>query len=297
MAKQRVIAILGPTASGKSALAVDTARVFNGEIVSADARQVYRGLNIGTGKIRDSEMRGVRHHLLDIADPKRIFTAHDFTLHGKARLSEITKRNKLAIVCGGSGFYIDVLLGRVTLPNVAANLKLRAQLEKKTTPKLFDLLKIRDPRRAKTIDVHNSRRIIRALEIVEQLGKNPELHRRKEFNVLWIGLHLTPDQLRTKINDRLSARLKSGMVAEARRLHARGLAYKRMEELGLEYRSLSRFLQSKITRAELEQELQYAIWHYSRRQITYWHRNTDIEWFDPKDAAGIRQRIATFLKG
>jgi tRNA dimethylallyltransferase len=295
MAKQRVIAILGPTSSGKSALAVEIAKEFGGEIISADARQVYRGLNIGTGKITHPEMHSISHHLLDVADPKRIFTAHDFIQQGQGALLEISKRGNIPVVCGGSGFYIDALLGRIVLADVAANPKLRAVLEKKTTAQLFALLKKQDPRRAKAIDPHNKRRLVRALEIAVQLGKNPRPTKRKQYEMLWIGLQPTSAELRERINKRLSVRLKHGMIAEAKRLHARGLSYKRMEELGLEYRSLARFLQCKITRAELEIELQHAIWQYAKRQITYWRRNTEINWFDPKDISGVQRAVATFL--
>src|SRR3989344_3885695 len=160
--KQKVLVIVGPTSSGKSALAVELARTFGGEVISADSRQVYRGLNIGTGKISKREMRGVRHHLLDEVSPHRIFTAHDFVEKGRAAISDIAMRGKLPIIAGGTGFYIDALVGKIALPNVPPNKKLRAQLEKKTAKQLFTMLKKRDPRRAKSIDPHNKRRLVRA---------------------------------------------------------------------------------------------------------------------------------------
>src|SRR3989344_2993718 len=163
--KQKVLIIVGPTSSGKSALAVELARRFNGEVISADSRQVYKGLDIGTGKVTKREMRGVRHHLLDVASPKRVFTAHDFAERARAAIEDIASRGKLPVIAGGAGFYIDAFVGRIVLPEAPANAALRARLETKTAARLFALLKKKDPRRAKTIEPRNKRRLIRALEI------------------------------------------------------------------------------------------------------------------------------------
>src|SRR3989344_2299114 len=130
--KQKVLVIVGPTSSGKSALAVELARKFGGEVISADSRQVYRGLNIGTGKIAKREMRGVRHHLLDVASPKKYFSADEFVRKGKVALSNILQNDKMPIIVGGTGFYIDAPVGRIALPNVPPDKKLREKLEKKT---------------------------------------------------------------------------------------------------------------------------------------------------------------------
>ena len=275
--------IVGPTASGKSALAVQLARALNGEIISADSRQIYRGLNIGTGKITKQEMEKVRHHLLDVASPKKIFTAQDFIEKGHAAISEIAARGKLPIIVGGTGFYIDALLGRIRLPNVPPNTKLRARLEKKSVVQLFTLLKRRDPRRAKTIEPHHKRRIIRALEIAHTLGKNPKPQMNTPYDAMWIGIALPMKKLEQNIAARLFARMKGGMVAEAKRLHKSDLSYKRMEGLGLEYRSLARYLQGKITREQIAEELQRDIRRYAKHQIKYWKQNKDIVWIDFKD--------------
>ena len=278
--KPKIIVLIGPTSSGKSALAVELARRFGGEVISADSRQVYRGLDIGTGKGTKREMKGVRHHLLDVASPKKIFTAHDFVVCGRRVIADIARRGKLPIIAGGTGFYIDALVGRVAFPNVAANSKLRARLEKKTAKELFAVLKKSDPRRAKTIEPHNKRRLIRALEIAVSLGRSPMIEiRSQSFDVLWIGTTLSQKELDGKIRARLAARLRRGMAAEARRLHTAGLSYKRMETLGLEYRALARFLQGKLTREEMIEKLNRDIRRYAKRQMTYWKRNEEIRWF------------------
>lgn len=296
MAQLKVLIIVGPTSSGKSAFAVKLAQKFDGEVISADSRQVYKGLDVGTGKIARREMRGVPHHLLDEVKPHRVFTAHDFVVRGRRAIADISARGKLPIICGGTGFYIDALVGRITLPDVPANFPLRAQLEKKTAAQLFTLLQKHDPRRAKTVDPYNKHRLIRALEIATASPKNAR-RRLADFSYdpLWVGITLPNDELRRRVNKRLKERLKCGMVTEAKRRHARGLSYKRMHALGLEYRSLSRFLQGKISRTELEHELQRAIWHYARRQVTYWRRNKKIKWFSISEKILISKTVKSWL--
>lgn len=296
MAKQKIICVVGPTASGKSALAVSLAKKFRGEIISADSRQVYKGLNIGTGKITKREMKGVPHHLLDVISPKKRFTAYDFVTLAGRTCSSILQKTGIPIIVGGTGFYIDALVGRVSLSGVPANKKLRAQLEKKSTGQLFERLKRLDPRRAAHIDTHNKRRLIRALEIASARISPPGRFNRKGCGVLWIGLSPERDQLRKRINSRLKERLQRGMIAEAKRLRRAGLSYKRMDELGLEYRSLARHLQGKISRQELEAELQPAIWQYAKRQLTYWRRNKDIMWFSPSETKKIGRKVQKWLE-
>src|SRR3989344_6952225 len=207
--KQKVLLIVGPTSSGKSTLAVELARKFNGEVVSADSRQVYRGLDIGTGKIKKREMRSVAHHLLDVADPKKLYTAEDYRKAATRAIADIARRGKLPIVAGGTGFYIDALVGRIALPAVPPNMKLRARLEKKTAPQLYALLKKQDPRRAKTIDEHNKRRLVRALEIAAAIGRRPQAaNLPSEYDVLWIGVMPPKKTLDAKISARLSARMR-----------------------------------------------------------------------------------------
>lgn len=297
--KQKVLIIVGPTASGKSALGVELARRFNGEVISADSRQLYKGLDIGTGKITKREMKGVPHHLLDVASPRKQFTADDFVYRARKAISDIAKRGKLPIVVGGTGFYIDALVGRVALPNVPPDPAFRARNNKKTAVALLLQLQKLDPERAAAMSTPSERnnkvRIIRAIEIARALGKNPAPSARSEYDALWIGVRPKDESLRQKISTRLRQRIKKGMVGEAKRLHAAGLTYKRMQELGLEYRSLARLLQGHISRSDLDMELRSDIWRYARKQIGYWKRNADIEWFDPSSKK-IASSVASWLK-
>ncbi|MBI4068404.1 tRNA (adenosine(37)-N6)-dimethylallyltransferase MiaA [Candidatus Kaiserbacteria bacterium] len=292
---RKIIVIVGPTASGKSAFAVEFARMVGGEIISADSRQVYTGLDIGTGKITKREMKNIPHHLLDIASPKRMITAHDFAIHARKAINEIVARGKVPIVVGGTGFYIDALVGRISLSAVPMDKKLRARLLKKTPKQLFALLTQRDPKRAASIaernECNNKHRLIRALEIT--YGTLASYMKPPEYRVLWIGIKPDMQGLKKKIRERLVTRIKKGMFAEAKRLQKNGLSYIRMNELGLEYRYLALYLQGKISKEELVEQLSAKIWQYARRQVIYWKRNKDIQWdslasLNKKKAAMVR---------
>lgn len=294
---QKVLIIIGPTASGKSSLAVELAKKFNGEVISADSRQVYRGMNIGSGKVTKREMAGVPHHLLDVASPKKVFNAADFVRLGRQAIVDITSRGKLPIICGGTGFYIDTLLGRITLPEVPPNPTLRKRLEKLPTEKLFAKLQKLDPARAWTIDSQNPIRLVRAIEIATALGSVPKPTKDGPlYDTLWIGIEWPKEKLHQRIHERLLARMKVRMVAEAKRLHAAGLSYKRMEEMGLEYRYLARLLRGTLSKAEFLTQLETAIRGYARAQMHYWRRNKEITWLPANKLLTATILTKKFLK-
>jgi tRNA dimethylallyltransferase len=283
--KPKVIAVVGPTASGKTSLGIYLGQKLKGEVISADSRQVYKGLDIGTGKVTKKEMAGVKHHLLSIASPKKQFSVDDFVTKAQRCIDVMTHHHKAPIVVGGTGLYIDTLLGRMSYAAVPPNQALRAKLESKSAETLLAMLAKLDPRRAATVEPHHKRRIIRALEIAKALGQSPLPNPESQYDVLWIGLNPPAEKLQTNIRTRLTARLKAGMIAEASRLHKAGLSYRRMEELGLEYRYLALLLQNKLTRQEFEVELERAINQYSKRQSRWFKRNKDIRWVSSKAAA------------
>jgi len=279
--KPKIIAVVGPTASGKSSLGVWLAKRIQGEscgaeIISADSRQVYKGLDIGTGKVTKKEMGGIKHHLLDVASPKKQFTVDDFVRLAERAHSNILQNDRMTIVVGGTGLYVDMLLGRMAYPNVPPNNKLRRQLEQRTTKQLFAQLQKLDPRRAATIEPGHKRRLIRAIEIAKAIGQSPIPHPDQKYDVLWLGLN--PKNLQKNIRIRLFARIRAGMIREAKKLHEGGLSYKRMEELGLEYRYLALLLQKKLTKQEFEVQLERAIRQYAKRQARWFRRNKDIRW-------------------
>ncbi len=306
--KPKVIAIVGPTASGKTSLGIYLAQNIGresrkgashprGEVVSADSRQVYRGLDIGTGKVTIQEMAGVPHHLLDVVPPKKVYTASEYEKDAKKAVETILARHAVPIVVGGTGFYVDTLLGRMLFPDVPPNEKLRARLEKKSPEALFTMLEQLDPERSKTIERHNKRRLIRALEIAAALGKSPaggpSLERAGVYDVLWLGIDLPQDLLHQNIHTRLLERIMGGMVEEAQDLHASGLSYRRMEELGLEYRHLSSLLQGTLSKEQFIEQLESSIRQYAKRQLRWFKRNKDIQWLTcpPNSRAGKTEAL------
>lgn len=277
--KPKVVVILGPTASGKSDLAVFLARKFNGEIISADSRQVYKGMDIGTGKITKKEMKGVPHHLLDIVSPKKVFTADSYKKIATRELNKIINKKRLPIICGGTGHYIDALIYNQQFPSVPPDLKLRKKLEKKNTAELFEELKKLDPERAATIDSKNPRRLIRALEIIYKTGKPiPKVDLSEKYDALKIGISFPKEILKSRIHLRLLKRMKLGMVAEVKKLIKSGVSLKRLEDFGLEYRYLGRYISGKISKNEMITQLEKQIVDYSKRQMTWFKRDKDIHW-------------------
>ncbi len=294
---RKMLVIVGPTAVGKSSLAVSLAKRYHGEVISADSRQVYTNLDIGTGKIIKKEMQGVSHHLLDVADPKKQFSVAKYQKLARVKLEQIFSRGKLPIIVGGTGLYIQAIVNDVVFPEVPPNHNLRKRLEKKTKVELFSMLKKLDARRAKTIDALNPRRLIRAIEIAVALGKIPPYPNapREDIDVLFIGLTLSPDEVKRKIAIRLFARIGEQMIEEVRRLHRRGLSWKRMEELGLEYRYISRYLRGLLSKEEMIGKLQTEIWQYAKRQMTWFKREKGIAWFKANEKRAIEKAARGFL--
>lgn len=209
--KKKIIVILGPTASGKSDLAIQLAKLFNGEIISADSRQVYKGMNLGTGKVEKDKKpknqyysQGVKHYLLDIVSPKKYFSLADFLKLADKAVKEIFKKGKLPIICGGTGLYISALIEGWQLPKVKPNKRLREKLGKKSKEELFQLLKDLDPQKAKKIDKNNRPRLIRAIEIASILEKVPALVKKPpDWDILIIGIKKDRQELKNLISQRL----------------------------------------------------------------------------------------------
>lgn len=280
--KPKILVILGPTASGKSELAVKLAKKFNGEIISADSRQVYRGLNIGSGKITKKEMQKIPHHLLNVANPKQTFTVSRYQKLAQKAIKNIIKRGKLPIICGGTGLYIDSIIYDLKFPEVPPQLKLRKKLEKLTTEELFKELQKLDSQRAQNIDKHNRRRLVRALEIVITIGKQipTTIRTDSNFNALKIGVKKSPEELKKLITERLKKRLKQGMIKEIKKLRKDGLSWQRLDNFGLEYRYISRYLRGLIGKSEIVDLIQKESEKYTKRQMTWFKRDKNIIWLE-----------------
>lgn len=293
--KPKVLVIVGPTASGKTSLSIKLAQKFNGEVISADSRQVYRGLDLGSGKVTTEEMDGVPHHLLDIALPMDVYTAADFKRDAAAAIFDIQNRRRLPIIAGGTFFYIDALLGRVSTPAVPPNDILRASLETKSTNELLALLTELDTTRAQTIDHDNPRRLIRAIEIATALGHVPLPSTTTPYDVYTIGITIDQEALHRNIHVRLQERLEAGMVKEVEGLLASGVTYERLEALGLECRYISRYLRSEMTYQAAVAELETKTRQFAKRQMTWLKRDDTIHWIDKSDTEQINTLVENFL--
>ncbi len=270
--KPKIIVVCGPTATGKSDKAVEIALAQSGEIISADSRQVYKGLDIGSGKITKEEMKNVPHYLIDVADPREIFSVEDFVRQGQEAITQILNKGKLPIICGGTGYYIDALVYNIHFPEVPPNEFLRKELERYSLEQLQERLEQLDPDRYETIDIKNPVRLIRAIEIAETLGKVPLLERNSLYEIEWVYLDFSDEVLKERIYKRLINRLENGMLEEARRLHEQGLSFERMKQLGLEYRYEAMHLLGEISYEEMIEQLNTKIWQFAKRQRTWFRK-------------------------
>ena len=283
---KKIIVILGQTATGKSNLAVKIAKKTNGEIISADSRQIYKGLNVGTGKVprdkisRTSKLeprtyfyKGVPHHLLDVVNPKKKFTVAEYKKLAEEKIKEIIARGHTPIICGGTGFYIDAITKGIVFPEVPPNLKLRKKLYSKSAIALFEYLKKLDPVRAKDIkeknETKNKVRLVRAIEIAKALGKVPTPEARPMgYKFIKIGLYLPPDKLKKKVEQRVKQMFQTGLLSEIKKLKRTGVSNKRLKEFGFEYFEPT---YEKVVTETLK---------YAKRQMTWFKRDPEIKWFD-----------------
>lgn len=269
---QKLIVVCGPTATGKSDYAVALAKKIGGEIISADSRQVYKGLDIGSGKVTESEMDGIPHHLLDVADPRHPFSVVEYKERADIALKDIISRDKTPIIVGGTGFYIDAIICDTVFPAVAPNHTLRKELHDKPIEELQTQLHKLDPRRYDLVDKHNRMRLVRAIEIATVLGSVPELQKTMQYDVEWIYLDFPDEVLKERIHTRLMKRLEDGMIEEVAKLHEGGLSWERLESFGLEYRYVAETLQDKHGMEEMISMLEGAIWQYVKRQRTWFKK-------------------------
>ena len=278
---KKLVVVLGPTASGKTELAIKLAKKFNGEIVNADSRQVYKGMDIGTAKPTKKEMKGVPHHLLDIASPKRKFTVAQYRKLALKAIEKIQKRGKIPFLVGGTWFYIRAIVDGIVIPEVPPDWKLRKRLEKKSPEELYKILKKLDPKRAKTIEKENPRRLIRAIEICKKIGKVPPL----KFNplpypVLMIGIKRTEKELMERIRKRFFEWLKRGLILEVINLRKMGVSFKRIEEFGMHYREIARYLQGKISEKEMIENSIKEIQDYAKKQLNWFKKDKRVKWIN-----------------
>lgn len=291
-----LVAIVGPTASGKSEIAIALAEEFNGEIVSADSRQVYRGMDIGTGKVLPEQQGRIPHYLLDVADPTETYTVAQYQRAAIAAIKDIQERGRLPFLVGGTGLYIQAVVDNLKIPAVPPQPKLRAELAKLSLVDLVKHLKAVEPVDYATIDLQNRRRVERAIEISEGGGIPVREMRQRGpilFDTLTIGITRPAGELETRIDQRLKERVKRGMVEEVKRLHEHGVAWGKLESFGLEYRRIAEYLQGKLTHEQAMQQLGQDIIKFSKRQMTWFKRNQRIHWVADDDEA--QQLVSEWL--
>lgn len=287
--QNKIIVILGPTSSGKSDIAIKLAKKFNGEIISADSRQVFRGMDIGTGKIKgryDARKKtyvsaGIPHYMIDIVSPRTDYNITKFKRRAENIMWNILERGKVPIICGGTGFWIKAVVDNITFPEVKPDWKLRKKIEKYSAERLISMLIKLDPKRAENIDAKNKVRLIRAIEICKILKKVPDIKRdsrTKNFKFLQIGLRLPKEKLHANIEKRVKLRFKQGMIKEIANLHAAGLSWKKIQTFGLAYSWIPFYLQNKITKEELCEKVIQAEKNYAKRQMTWFQGDKRIIW-------------------
>jgi len=291
----RVLIVVGVTTSGKTGLAIRLARQYDGEVISADSRQVYRGLDVGTAKVSKAERQSVAHHLLDVANVSEVYTAESFRRDARVAIADITNRGKLPILAGGTGFYVDMALGRCDTPPAPPNPTLRARLGEKTTTELYKLLCKQDPSRARTIDPHNHRRLTRALEIVVALGSVPSKNANIPYDTLWLGVRQSKAVTRKRIETRARAWLSKAFHDEVTWLLAQDLPPDRLVEFGFEYTVGIAWVKGKLTDQQFVEQLVAKNWQYAKRQLTWLKKNPHLHWLAPNDPT-IDKLIGVWLR-
>lgn len=299
----RVVVIVGPTASGKTGLGVEVAHRLGSEIISADSRQVYRGLDIGTGKDLaeyDSVDPPVPYHLIDVADPREVYTLFRYQQDCYRVLNELATRQRYAtgdvpvLMVGGSGLYAESVIRNFRLADVERNVDLRERLAGLDHSELVAMLENEAPELARRTDTSSSRRVIRALEISVHANQGAIRYScSPSFSVDYsiFGVRIDRNRLRRRIRLRLRSRIEEGMIEEVQGLLERGLSANRLDELGLEYREIGAFLLGKKSREQMLTDLEHAIGRFAKRQETWFRgmerRGAVIQWIAPEDSAAI----------
>jgi tRNA dimethylallyltransferase len=282
--KPKIIAIVGPTASGKTTLGIALAKKFSGEIVSADSRQIYRDMNIGTAKPTALEVSAVPHYLINIKNPDESYAVSEYKTDALIAINDILDRRHLPFLVGGTGLYIKTVLENLAIPNVEANPELRAELEKEIAKNGLDsivkkLLTV-DPNAAEIIDIKNPRRVIRALEVATATGRPFTAQQQKGeplFDVLTIGLNTNPEELRERINQRIDNMISEGFVDEVKLLIPKyGANTEAFNAIG--YAEIINYLNSGASLDEAVTAIKLNTWHYAKRQMTWFKKDPATHW-------------------
>ena len=301
MSKRPLIVLTGPTAVGKTALSIRLAKALDGEIISADSMQVYRGMDIGSAKVTKKEMDGVRHHLIDVLEPEEDFNVAAFQRMAKEALEEIYSRGKLPIVAGGTGFYIQALLYDIDFRDDTGEGPIRKELEKLAVEKgaeyLHSLLQQADPQSADQIHPNNIKRVVGALEYFRQTGEPFSLHNQRErercspYHFLYYVICSDRKNLYERIDRRVDAMMADGLVGEVQALKKRGVKRGMTSMQGLGYKEILDYLDGTCSLEEAVYVLKRDTRHFAKRQITWFRREREVRWLKLEDFGGDLDRV------
>ena len=308
---EKVIVIVGPTAVGKTALGVELAQLFNGEVISGDSMQVYRGLDIGTAKVTDAEKESVPHHLIDVRDVDEPYTASDFQQMGRVKINEITAREHIPIVVGGTGLYIESLLYNMSHgeadPDPDFRTEMEALAEKESRQFVWKKLEVIDPEAADNIHPNNLVRTIRALEVHHVTGQKFSDYKKQQnehqplYDTFIIGLNTDRELLYNRINQRVDLMMADGLIDEARWLD-RAVSRDAQSTRGIGYKELFAYFDGDIKLQEATSDIKQASRHYAKRQLTWFRNKTAVDlWVNlvehPEELEKVKHAVRTFLKG
>lgn len=297
----KIIAIVGPTASGKTSLSLSLAKIFNGEIINADSRQVYKEMDIGTAKpVKDKKKKnyyvvGIRHHLVDIVSPGQEFTLAHYKEQAFTAIDDIIKRGKLPIIVGGTGLYVKAIIENYDIPAVPPNLALRAKLNKKSLPELAMMLMKHNPESAKKIDLNNPRRVMRALEVILS-GNKFGLKEKKlpaRYQVLQLGIDLPREELYRRINERVDEQIDSGLLLEVKKL-SKKYSWILPAMSGIGYKQIGFYLRNELTLPEAVEMIKRDSRRYAKRQATWFRKEKNIKWI--KSEYQAKKLVGKFIK-
>ena len=277
---EKLLVITGTNASGKSGLGIELARKYGAEVISADSRQVFTGLDLGSGKVTPGEMKGVRHHLLDVAEPNDFFSLSDYQRLAYEAIDDILSRQKKAFLVGGTGLYVNSVVDGYNLSESAPDPEIRKQVEEKTLDELIEMLKEHNPAALERVDLKNKRRVERAVEkaLAGDKDENPS---EKRYETFVIGVTWPREVLNERIHERLDRRLDQGMIDEVVKLREAGATDEFLYKLGLEYRYILMYLRGEFASFDdFYETLFKEIRHLAKEQMTWFRKRKDIHWID-----------------
>lgn len=288
--KDKLVVIVGPTGIGKTSLSIELAKKLNGEIISADSMQIYKYMDIGTAKVNEEEMKGVNHHLIDFIEPDEDFTVADYRIKTKEKIKEINKRNRIPLLVGGTGLYVNSIVYDLNFTRVASDEDIRNRLEKLKdefgNQYLFNMLKKVDPESAQKINLNDTKRIIRAIEIYEITGKPRSLHNNNfrklnnEYDLIMIGLNMDRKKLYDRINKRVDWMIDNALIDEVKKLLSLGYSKDLISMQAIGYKEIISYLDNTVGFDRAIEMIKKGSRNYAKRQLTWFRRDKRIKWFD-----------------